>query len=133
MKLSNDPFNKSFRQQLRRESTPTEKMLWNRIRNKQINGLKFRQQHGFGNYIMDFYCPTIRLCIEVDGDVHNTDEAKEYGEERTSFLNQYGIKVMRFKNDEIEDDIEKVINKIKETINNGDWEYRYVKTPNPLI
>ena len=86
MKLSNDPNNKSFRQQLRRESTSTEKILWNRIRNKQINGLKFRQQHGFGNYIMDFYCPTIRLCIEIDGEVHDKIEAKEYDKERTVFL-----------------------------------------------
>ena len=133
MKLSNDPNNKSFRQQLRRESTPTEKILWNRIRNKQINGLKFRQQHGFGNYIMDFYCPAIRLCIEIDGEVHETTEAKEYDKERTVFLNHYGIKVIRFRNEEILNDLEEVINKIKDTIKNGDWELRYAKTPNPLI
>ena len=132
MKLSNDPINKSFRQQLRRESTPSEKILWNRLRNRQINGLKFRQQHGFGNYVMDFYCPTIRLCIEIDGEVHNTEEAKFHDRERTLFLNQYGIKVIRFKNEEIENNIEAVINVIKDTINNGDWEFRYVKTPNPL-
>ena len=87
--------------------------MCNRIRNKQINGLKFRQQHGFGNYIMDFYCPAIRLCIEIDGEVHETTEAKEYDKERTVFLNHYGIKVIRFRNEEILNDLEEVINKIK--------------------
>ena len=82
---------------------------------------------------MDFYCPTIRLCIEIDGEVHETEEAKEYDQERTMFLNQYGITVIRFRNEEIENDIERVINEIKDTINNGDWEFRYVKTPKPLI
>ena len=82
---------------------------------------------------MDFYCPTIRLCIEVDGEVHDTEEAMEYDQERAMFLNQYGITIIRFRNEEIENDIDKVINEIKDTINNGDWEFRYVKTPNPLI
>lgn len=95
--------------------------------------MKFRQQHGFGNYIMDFYCPSIRLCIEIDGEVHETTEAKEYDKERTVFLNHYGIKVIRFRNEEILNDLEEVINKIKDTIKNGDWELRYAKAPNPLI
>ena len=55
--------------------------------------------------MMDFYCPTIRLCIEIDGEVHNTEEAKVHDKERTLFLNQYGIKVIRFKNEDIENNI----------------------------
>ena len=96
-------------------------------------GLKFRQQHGYGAYILDFYCPTIRLCIEVDGEVHDSPEAQTHYQERTEFLEQQNIKVIRFKNEEIENDMENVVNKIKEFINNRDWATRYVKTPNPLI
>lgn len=131
--LSNDPSTKDFRRQLRRESTPCERILWKRLRNKQVLDLKFRQQHGYGAYVLDFYCPTIRLCIEVDGDTHDGDEAREHDRERTEFLNQQGITVIRFRNEEIEGDVENVVCKIKQFINNRDWGTRYVKTPNPLI
>ena len=133
MHLSNQPYNKEFRQQLRREETPCEHILWKRLQRRQILGLKFRRQHGYGAYVLDFYCPTIRLCIEVDGEVHDTPEAQAYDHERTAFLEQQGITVIRFKNDEIEDNLEGVVEKIKTTINNRDWGQRYVKTPNPLI
>ena len=133
MHLSNDPSTKEFRQKLRRESTAAEHILWKQLRGKQLMGLKFRQQHGYGAYILDFYCPTIRLCIEVDGEVHDSPEAQTHDQERTEFLEQQSIKVIRFKNEEIENDMENVVNKIKEFINNRDWATRYVKTPNPLI
>ena len=82
---------------------------------------------------MDFYCPAIRLCIEVDGEVHDSPEAQEHDAERTAFFEQEGITVIRFKNDEIEDNVEGVVEKIKDFINNRGWGLRYVKTPNPLI
>ena len=86
-----------------------------------MDGYKFRQQHGFGIYIMDFYCPELRLCIEVDGAVHDSPEAMQNDKDRTLFLNQHRIKVIRFRNEEIESDIESVIQRIKEYIN------KYVK------
>ncbi len=130
--LSNDPSTKEFRRQLRRESTPCERILWKRLRNRQVLNLKFRQQHGYGAYVLDFYCPTIRLGIEVDGDVHNTTEAQQHDKERTEFLEAQGITVIRFRNEEIEDDADSVVDRIKQFINNRDWGTRYVKTPNPL-
>lgn len=133
MHLSNDPSTKEFRQKLRRESTAAERILWRQLRGKQILGLKFRQQHGYGAYVLDFFCPTIRLCIEVDGEVHNSSEAQAHDNERTGFLEQQNIKVIRFKNEEIENDVKNVVYRIKEFIINRDWETRYVKTPNPLI
>ena len=117
MNYSNHPVTKEFRQQLRREETPTERMLWKRLRSKQLDGFRFRQQHGFGPYVLDFYCPKLRLCIELDGSVHDSDEQQQRDAERTMFLNQNRIKVIRFKNEEIEEDIEKVLSTIRKYIN----------------
>ena len=117
MNYSNHPVTKEFRQQLRREETPTERMLWKRLRSKQLDGFRFRQQHGFGPYVLDFYCPKLRLCIELDGSVHDSDEQQQRDAERTMFLNQNRIKVIRFKNEEVEEDIEKVLSTIRKFIN----------------
>lgn len=117
MNYSNHPVTKEFRQQLRREETPTERMLWKRLRSKQLDGFRFRQQHGFGPYVLDFYCPKLRLCIELDGSVHDSDEQQQRDAERTMFLNQNRIKVIRFKNEEVEEDIEKVLSTIRKYIN----------------
>ena len=121
MNYFNHPDTKEYRRQLRRESTPSERMLWKKLCRRQVDGYKFRQQHGFGIYIMDFYCPELRLCIEVDGAVHDSPEAMQNDKDRTLFLNQHRIKVIRFRNEEIESDIESVIQRIKEYIN------KYVK------
>ena len=117
MNYSNHPVTKEFRQHLRREETPTECMLWKRLRSKQLDGFRFRQQHGFGPYVLDFYCPKLRLCIELDGSVHDSDEQQQRDAERTMFLNQNRIKVIRFKNEEVEEDIEKVLSTIRKYIN----------------
>ena len=110
-------------------------MLWKHLRGKQVDGYRFRQQHGFGPYILDFYCPSLRLCIELDGSVHLLDDVKQKDEDRTEFLVNNKIHVLRFKNEEIENNINQVINKIKEKINqiiNMMEERMYVQTPNPL-
>ncbi|MBR1484959.1 MAG: DUF559 domain-containing protein [Prevotella sp.] len=89
---------KEQRQSLRNHSTPAEAALWRLLKGSQVGGFKFRRQHGIGPYIMDFYCPTLRLCIELDGSVHHYYGAYEHDEERTRFLNRNGITVMRFEN-----------------------------------
>ena len=116
MNYSNHPVTKEFRQQLRREETPTERMLWKRLRCKQLDGYRFRQQHGFGPYVLDFYCPSLRLCIELDGKVHDSLEAQQHDNDRTLFLNENRIHVIRFKNEEVEHGIEEVLQKIKDYI-----------------
>ena len=131
MNYSNHPVTKEFRQLLRREETPIERMLWKHLRGKQLNGYRFRQQHGFGPYILDFYCPSLRLCIELDGEVHDTPEAKQHDADRTTFLNQNRIHVLRFRNIEVENDVEKVLQQISEFINNIKKNVG-VQTPNPL-
>ena len=118
MNYSNHPVTKEYRQLLRRNETPTEQMLWKRLRSKQLDGFRFRQQHGYGPYVLDFYCPSLRLCIELDGEVHNTLKAQQHDYERTLFLKECKIHVIRFKNEEVEQNIEDVLSKIKDYIYN---------------
>ena len=98
--------------QLRRQMTPAEKRLWAAIRGRRLDGLKFRRQHALGSYIVDFVCSEKRLIIEVDGDVH--DEQMDYDAARTEHLEQYGYRVVRFRNAEVLDDLESVLEKIRE-------------------
>ena len=102
MNYSNHPATIEYRQLLRRTETPVERMLWKHLRGKQLDGYRFRQQHGFGPYVWDFYCPSIRLCIELDGNVHDDEQVRIKDEDRTLFLNTNGINVLRFRNEEVE-------------------------------
>ena len=93
---------KSVRKDLRNNGTSAEATLWELIKGKQIDGLKFRWQHSVGPYILDFYCPQFRLSIELDGEVHSTSVAMDYADNRARFLiNEKDIWVIRFENREI--------------------------------
>jgi len=94
--------------------TDSELKLWEQLKSKKILELRFRPQHPIDIFIADFYCHPIKLVIEVDGEVHKSVEQREYDSGRTGELNYWGIKVIRFTNDEVENDIEKVINEIKQ-------------------
>ena len=94
-----------------------EKLLWQELRNKKLNGLKFRRQHPIDKWIADFYCHEKKLVIELDGEVHNDFEAKERDGGGTYELEQLGITVVRFTNDEIINNIEKALETINETVN----------------
>ncbi|MEA3345439.1 MAG: endonuclease domain-containing protein, partial [Chloroflexota bacterium] len=85
--------------QLRREMTPAERILWDRLRNRQFLGLKFRRQHPLGRFIADFYCAEHRLVIELDGDIHR--DHREYDQVRTEVLQDHGYQVLRFSNDAV--------------------------------
>jgi len=97
---------------LRDNMTPSELVLWERLKGKQICGLRFRPQHPIDIFIADFYCHPIRLVIEVDGGIHKTTAQKEYDIGREAELSEWGIHVIRFANDEIENNIEDVIGQI---------------------
>ena len=127
MNDSNQPYNKEYRRLLRHDMTPSERMLWKHISDKQLDGWRFRRQHGFGPYVLDFYCPVLKLCIEVDGEIHQRTDVVEKDKERTSFLESNGIKVIRFTNDEIENDISDVLERIRRFINNNSFNLRYQK------
>jgi very-short-patch-repair endonuclease len=97
--------------QLRKNLTPAESLLWQKLRSKQLDGLKFRCQHPVGSFILDFYCPALKLVIEIDGKSHQNQQ--EYDQARTDQLSYYGYHVVRFTNEEIFQDVDKVVEKIK--------------------
>ena len=117
MNYSNHPATKDYRQLLRKTETPAERMLWRKIKGKQLDGYRFRQQHGYGPYVLDFYCPALRLCIELDGDVHDEERVRIKDEERTEFLCEQRIHVLRFRNKDVETDVDGVLNRVREYIN----------------
>src|SRR5690606_3554491 len=103
-------------QALRNTMTESEKMLWERLSNNQLEGLKFRRQHPILFYIADFYCHALHLIIEIDGGYHDTVEQKIKDEERTELLTSNKITVIRFTNDEVINNIDDVIKEIVDTI-----------------
>ncbi|AZI70775.1 endonuclease domain-containing protein [Cloacibacterium normanense] len=109
-----DLFSKA--QFLRRNETIAEKLLWEKLRNNQLEGLKFRRQHPVNIYIADFYCHKFKLIIELDGDYHNQEEQKQKDEVRTEVLRLNDLKIIRFKNEEVEQDINQVLTTIKNKI-----------------
>ena len=96
--------------ELRLNPTVAERVLWQILRNKKMLGLRFKRQHPINKFIADFYCHSLKLVIEVDGEIHNTTENKEYDENRTAELENYGISVLRFTNGEVLNNIERVRN-----------------------
>jgi very-short-patch-repair endonuclease len=98
---------------MRQNPTIAEKTLWEQLRNNQILGLRFKHQHPIDIFIADFYCHKIKLVIEVDGDVHNSEENKEYDQNRTAELENFGITVIRFKNEDVLDTINETKTKIE--------------------
>lgn len=98
--------------ELRSSMTKAEKILWSAIRNRKLGGLKFRRQHPISMFIADFYCHEIKLVIELDGEIHELIENKEYDEGRTAELGYLGVKVLRFKNEEVMNSINSVLETI---------------------
>ncbi|MBL0225319.1 MAG: endonuclease domain-containing protein [Geobacteraceae bacterium] len=117
--IHNNPNLKQLRTSLRNDATPAERKLWMLLKQSQLGFCKFRRQHSVGRYIVDFYCPSERLAIELDGDSHFTDEAREYDRERTAFLNALNIRVLRFHNTDVYENLaavcEKILHELKTT------------------
>jgi very-short-patch-repair endonuclease len=103
--------------ELRKNLTGPEKILWSHIRKKQQKGMHFRRQHPYGIYILDFYCFEANLVIEVDGMIHINQ--KEYDNERTRYLESSGLRVLRFRNLDIEEKIECVLENINNSLNSN--------------
>jgi very-short-patch-repair endonuclease len=112
-----------FRKNLRNHSTSAEATLWNFLKGKQ-SGKKFRRQHSIGNYIVDFYCASDRVAIELDGKQHFTEEAMLYDAKRTAYLETLNIKVIRFENARVFEDIQAVLNEIKQILDHPDSDPR---------
>jgi very-short-patch-repair endonuclease len=95
---------------LRHQPTPAESRLWQALRTKKLNGLHFRRQHPVGRFILDFYCPSCKLAIELDGAIH--DRQVEYDTARTQQLQQFGYRVIRFQNERVMEDLPGVLAEI---------------------
>ena len=102
-------------QELRTRMTEAEEILWNAIKINEWH-LKFRRQHPISNYIADFYCHKVKLVIELDGGYHENKEVKIYDDKRENDIGEFGIKVLRFKNEEIINNIENVLRKMSDKI-----------------
>jgi very-short-patch-repair endonuclease len=97
---------------LRRNATDAEKRLWSRLRNRRIANLKFRRQHPIGNRTVDFFCAEAKLAIELDGSGHLTDNARKSDLDREIELHEKGIRVLRFFNHDISNNLDGVLNAI---------------------
>jgi len=102
--------------ELRKNLTEAEKHLWCKIGKHQVNGLRFRKQHPISKFIVDFYCHTALLIIEVDGDVHLNEEVTERDEGREHELRKLGLNVLRFTNYDVLNNIDGVVEKIRESV-----------------
>ena len=103
----------NYRKELRSSLTPAEAALWTMLKNSQLDGRKFRRQHSVGKYILDFYCASEKLAVELDGAAHFTDEARDYDRERRNYLENQGINVIRFENKRVFDEPDWVIDFIR--------------------
>jgi very-short-patch-repair endonuclease len=113
MPIFNDRSKKEFRKALRNEPTFAERALWNGLRGNGI-GAKFRRQESIGNYVVDFYCPEVRLAVEVDGASHS--EREEYDARRDQHLAEVKVTTLRFSDAEVLYSSEKVLTSIRETV-----------------
>jgi very-short-patch-repair endonuclease len=105
-----DPWFKQRARAMRHEATPAEQRLWPQLRGRRFTGLKFRRQHVIGSFIVDFYCAEASLVLEVDGETHLGKELLDQTRQR--WLEDHGLKVLRFWNTEVFDDLEVVIEAI---------------------
>ena len=102
---------------MRQELTQAEKLLWTELRNRKLNGLKFRRQHPLDKFIVDFYCNEKKLVVELDGGVHDEKINKEYDEARTAMLAGLSVIVLRFKNEDVINNLKEVVGKISDAAN----------------
>ncbi len=126
IQINNLPHLKTFRRTLRNNLTPAEAFLWKYLQNSQLEDRKFRRQHSIGDYILDFYCPSEKLAIELDGAGHFTEAGQLYDQERDAFLAYFGVKVLRFENKFVFENTESVLNEIKNCFG---WQYNHPLPP----
>ena len=102
--------------ELRNNTTEAEKELWKHLKSKQIKGYHFRRQHPIHRFIADFFCYKCKLVIELDGRIHNEITVKERDIEREKIIKEFGIKVIRFSNEQVFNEIDKVLYQIQKAI-----------------
>ncbi len=116
-----------LKRRLRNNLTRAEQLLWAKLRQNQIYGLKFRRQHGIGSYIVDFYCPERNVVIEVDGDVHAIEAQQTKDLEREDYLRSLRLQVLRYTNDEVINNVDGVLEDLIQQI------FGNSTSPKPLL
>ncbi len=109
------PFNKNLKpvaRELRKNMTDAERHIWERIRRKQLKGFQFYRQKNIGDYIVDFYCPSAKLIVEIDGGQHYSEKGSEKDRLRDRYMTKLGFTVLRFSNRELFQNIEGVLERI---------------------
>jgi very-short-patch-repair endonuclease len=119
-----------YAQEMRKNPTESEEALWKVIKKIRSEGFIFRRQHPIDIFIADFYCHKLKLIIEAEGEIHLNDQTQEYDVGRTGELEKYGIKVLRFTNDQVINNVDLVIKQIREYIDEIAW--GCLKSRNPL-
>lgn len=109
---------------LRKNLTDAEQLLWRLLRDRLFANKKFRRQHPIGRYILDFYCHELKLAIEVDGRQHNVSSGRKYDEKRTRYLNEKGIRVVRFWSNDVLQETDSVLELL--------WREVHLPSPQPL-
>jgi len=97
---------------LRQSMTPAEQLLWSAVRRKQLNGVRFRRQHPIAQFVVDFYCHQAGLVIELDGEIHAQADQQQRDNDRTYELERLGLRVIRFQNEEILNNISGILVRI---------------------
>ena len=115
-KLYNRQQEKEKRRELRQSETIAERNMWSQLRGRKLLGLKFKRQFSVDKYIIDFYCPEYKIAIELDGNVHDLEDVKNYDAARQQYLEDYGIHFIRITNDEYLGNSNKAFEKIERII-----------------
>jgi very-short-patch-repair endonuclease len=115
-KIYNKVSEKEKRRLLRKNMPKAEVIMWSRLKQKQLLGCRFRRQYSVGSYVIDFYCPELKLAIEVDGTSHFKDESEYYDSNRQESIEQLGIRFLRFNNMEVYKKLNGVLEVIIDTV-----------------
>jgi len=116
--IHNRKYLEERRKELRNNLKPSEATLWKHLQRSQLEGRKFRRQHSIKNYIVDFYCASEKLIIELDGAVHLNFAQSHYDYERTQNLEALGYKIIRFENKMVFENLDEMLNEIKNNFKN---------------
>jgi len=108
-KIHNEKRLKAVRRDLRNNAMPAEARLWECLKQRRLQGRKFRRQHSIGAYVVDFYCPAEKLVVELDGAPHQDALRRVYDAERASYLVEQGLQIVRFDNRTVFEDLDTVL------------------------
>jgi very-short-patch-repair endonuclease len=108
-KLYNKSVEKEKRRSLRNNMPLAEKIIWEKLKGRQVEGCKFRRQCSIGTFVVDFYSPELKLALEIDGDSHFLEGAREYDNEQSAFLTEKGTTILRFTNCEVYEELGSVL------------------------